>query len=771
MSENQSPQNQSESQPAHSSTAEQSQPFEGAGSDIPEAGISDGLSHMTVADESVGTGLSDGEFSADGFDADELGVDEFGVDESDADGFDVDESDADDEPTGTVALADGAAEDVEGELEDEASDTDLEAAVSPESSANRENELLSLIHDLNECNDALLMQVSKLENDLQQVKSEAVAEVEKASAAVQLAQEKMSRQVSAEQASAQQISQAAQQQVARLVGELDTVEQGLSRQVLVNENLKTELTEAQARIVQLERECALMADKHAEEVRSRVQAETASRDLRSRLQRQQRYTLQFKAALEKSLSTGVSSRAAAEIRAAEARSVPFTHQSVRQPVGVSMPRSQRIMPWAAGGNNSTAFQGIDPHLEALIRRCGKASTAEAAPAMTPKNAPDSAPASYQTAQTAQAVDATIEMVSPEAEARLWQDLARVMTTETAQETAQEMEQAEGTSVEAFATAEAFAAETGSESGQAESNQIESSQVESSRTESDQAESSQTVTSQIGAKPLGIKPLDINQSENASTDTKLAGVSASSEVAEQNRTELDRTELDRTGQNRTGQNTAEQDIAEHQVIQSDTVKKPPHLNWQAESRRIKLESEQRGSAQSAADVSTATSEEIRSQLANEPANESANELVDKAANEETQREVVQQVNLNNTALAEALAKAKQKAQLDSVSSAEVVFTEPSPWKKSISHSSASHSQASGQAVPGSTVLNQNRTVSSQPVTRQKAINPADYLPAIDSSSPSAVSPVAKPLHPQKRIGSFASVKLPTFPSARSGSFKR
>ncbi len=273
----------------------------------------------------------------------------------------------------------------------------------------RENELLALIHDLNECNDVLLSRVASLEGELAQSQATAKAEIEKARDEASAARNKMKQQLSVEHASAQQVSQNAQQQVAKIVTQLETAEQGLSRQRLINENLQTELDNSQERIAQLERECVLSAQQHAEEAKARVKAETSSRDLRSRLQRQQRYTLQFKAALEKSLT--VSARS---VKAEVTRPVPF-----KDSASVVMPKVQRIMPWASA--ESSPFQGIDPHLETLIRNVGKSGEAA-------NVSPKAEPFRDEPAQATE-----VAAVSPpaEAEAELWQDLERVMNTASA----------------------------------------------------------------------------------------------------------------------------------------------------------------------------------------------------------------------------------------------------------------------------------------------------------------------------------------------------
>ncbi len=259
--------------------------------------------------------------------------------------------------------------------------------------AKRENELLSLIHDLNECNDALLARISQTEDALENAQSALQMEVERAKAA----QAKMIEQMSAEQASVQQISQTAQQQIAKLVSQLDTTEQALQRQQLINETMQVELNDHQERVTQLEKESAMISQQHAEAAQARIQAETVSRDLRSRLQRQQRYTLQFKAALEKSLT--VKARPVYTASVAEAQPVSYPNAP-----SVTMPKAHRIMPWVAAGSSS--FTGIDPHLETLIRN---ASTPASEPVLL--NEPS---------RSAAAID-------PEAEDKLWQDLERVVS--------------------------------------------------------------------------------------------------------------------------------------------------------------------------------------------------------------------------------------------------------------------------------------------------------------------------------------------------------
>ena len=300
----------------------------------------------------------------------------------------------------------------------------------------RENELLTLIHDLNKCNDALLARVSQLETALNDSHQVLHNETEKAKAA----QSKMVEQVSMQQASTQQLSQTAQQQIAKLVDQLETAEQAFERQQLINETLLSELGNAQERVAQLEHESALSAQQHAEEVQASVQAETTIKDLRSRLQRQQRYTLQFKAALEKSLT--VTTTRSTESRAPQpilpSMTQPIWDRSANSSNSVSMPKAQRIMPWA--GAITSPFEGIDPHLENLIRGANQSSLEpntsfdSASFDSTKVKASDIKISEIEGSETEtpeietpdlRTLDNTSSVDDTEAESQLWQDLERV----------------------------------------------------------------------------------------------------------------------------------------------------------------------------------------------------------------------------------------------------------------------------------------------------------------------------------------------------------
>ncbi|MGB3637058.1 MAG: hypothetical protein WBA39_05635 [Rivularia sp. (in: cyanobacteria)] len=98
---------------------------------------------------------------------------------------------------------------------------------------------------------------------------------------------------------------AAQAQIQSLFEQLENSVQNAQRQETVAESYKGKLELNQQRLAQLERECGSIQHKYSEQTRLLSQSENACRELRTRLKRQQRQTLQFKAALEKSLETSI----------------------------------------------------------------------------------------------------------------------------------------------------------------------------------------------------------------------------------------------------------------------------------------------------------------------------------------------------------------------------------------------------------------------------------------------------------------------------------
>ncbi|MBD1870749.1 hypothetical protein H6F95_26320 [Cyanobacteria bacterium FACHB-471] len=196
-------------------------------------------------------------------------------------------------------------------------------------------DLIALIQELNQCNDVLLDRVSQLEESLERS---------------QKAQSQANRSSQASDAhqTSNQITQeliAAQAEITQLSQDLEFAQQTNQRQQILIETLTGQLEGSQERVAQLERECALTQQRYSEQSHQLTQSETACRDLHARLQRQQQYTLQFKAALEKCLevpppSYEVKEQAVEAIAPSEDKHDSSTPQSF-------LPKAKRIQPWSA----------------------------------------------------------------------------------------------------------------------------------------------------------------------------------------------------------------------------------------------------------------------------------------------------------------------------------------------------------------------------------------------------------------------------------------
>jgi hypothetical protein len=181
------------------------------------------------------------------------------------------------------------------------------------------SDLVSLIQELNQCNSALLDRVSQLEEAL-----------EKSHGSLP--------EIQSSEPMPQDLPQA-QEQITTLYNQLEFAHQTNQRQQILLETLTDQLEASQERVAQLERETSLLQQRYTEQSQTLAQAEGNCRDLQTRLHRQQRYTLQFKAALEKCLEVPVPQYEGQESPAAQI-SGDF----------LFLPKAQRIKPWAAQSN-------------------------------------------------------------------------------------------------------------------------------------------------------------------------------------------------------------------------------------------------------------------------------------------------------------------------------------------------------------------------------------------------------------------------------------
>ncbi len=128
----------------------------------------------------------------------------------------------------------------------------------------------------------------------------------------------------------------------QLFVELEQSHRMAQRQQILVETLTEQLQSSHEQIAQLERDCANAQARSAEQTQVLLQSEHTCRDLRSRLQRQQRYTLQFKAALEKCLDVPP-----ATAQGVVADLLPETPETPTAPVKLNIPRSQPVQPWSS----------------------------------------------------------------------------------------------------------------------------------------------------------------------------------------------------------------------------------------------------------------------------------------------------------------------------------------------------------------------------------------------------------------------------------------
>ena len=241
-----------------------------------------------------------------------------------------------------------------------ATDHSSSAASTPANPSDREVELLKLVGDLNQCNDNLLRRIAQLEETLEHSQAALQSEIERS-------QESRVAPKQSPQPAANPNAQ-----VAQLVSELDSTQQALQRQKILTETLQAQLETSQQRVAQLDRECALIRQHYTKQSQTVMETEASCRDLRSRLQRQQHYTLQFKAALEKSLEMPANSGRVPSPLSGDNHTAQTADNGGSSQL-ISMPKAQRIQPWSA----DAALSKQAPNLDVLINGLSASSTASA----------------------------------------------------------------------------------------------------------------------------------------------------------------------------------------------------------------------------------------------------------------------------------------------------------------------------------------------------------------------------------------------------------
>ena len=211
------------------------------------------------------------------------------------------------------------------------------------------SDLVALIEELRFSNSNLLNRV----NELSQVQTESHKAVQLYKERAYVAESMLSQQT-------QELA-AIQIQVSSLFQELEANHQTAQIQQILIENLTAQLESSQERVAHLERECSLTQASYNEQSYQLVQTENTCRELRTRLTRQQRLSVQFKVALEKCLEVGVPS-----YQSQTNTKFPQITTKIGQPGSQSFfPKAQPIQPWSAYPQFPTALEADDQSNKAV----------------------------------------------------------------------------------------------------------------------------------------------------------------------------------------------------------------------------------------------------------------------------------------------------------------------------------------------------------------------------------------------------------------------
>lgn len=203
----------------------------------------------------------------------------------------------------------------------------------PLSSPAEAGNLFPLMAELRQRNRDLLKRVNHLEKTLGDCQE-----------ALQLQRQRSQAQETILTSTTQELN-GTQEQVTRLFRELESSHQAAQRQQILIETVTEQLESSQERIAQLERECAFTQQRYNEQSHALLQSENTIRELRTRLQRQQRQTLQFKSALEKCLEMPPPTQINPDTRPSSTwahRHLKNAHDSQSL-----LPKAPPIQPWSA----------------------------------------------------------------------------------------------------------------------------------------------------------------------------------------------------------------------------------------------------------------------------------------------------------------------------------------------------------------------------------------------------------------------------------------
>jgi hypothetical protein len=211
-------------------------------------------------------------------------------------------------------------------------------------------ELIKLIQELNQCNNGLMSRITQLEQALEQ--SEQALQIE------------IARSHEAQMTFAvESKTNATPEQVHYLLNQLEFAQQTIQRQEILIETLTSQLQTSQERVTQIEQDFALAQQRYHEQSHQLQNAEQLCHNLQIRLQRQQGYTLQFKAALEKCLEVPPPSYDAATpapVNHPSEAIAPSAGTNLEEPVTQPfLPKVRQIRPWSVQPTSSSDAENVD----------------------------------------------------------------------------------------------------------------------------------------------------------------------------------------------------------------------------------------------------------------------------------------------------------------------------------------------------------------------------------------------------------------------------
>ncbi|MDX2242005.1 MAG: hypothetical protein NW224_15070 [Leptolyngbyaceae cyanobacterium bins.302] len=251
-----------------------------------------------------------------------------------------------------------------------------------------ESDRNGLITQLQQENATLQTQIATLESDLSQLQIELQLEVARfycKETETETPEAEIDRQDTV-------TLDAAQTQVQHLTQDLQASQQTIQQQAHEIDTLTHKLDESQQRIAQLERDCALSQQRYKEQLQLVAQAEDTCQDLRMRLHRQQQQTLQFKAALEKSIEMNASLEMT-QVEPAATISHPEQQTHASDNPAAFIPKARPVQPWStAPGLAAPAHSGSRHHASGLPNLLAKLARQPAIPAaVSPSDEPTPAP--------------------------------------------------------------------------------------------------------------------------------------------------------------------------------------------------------------------------------------------------------------------------------------------------------------------------------------------------------------------------------------------